>query len=60
MVFDSKKIFNFVTDDHFSLGGEKLLCLQWQKLTHRLSDYCVKNGGGSVAAATIDKFNIGV
>lgn len=24
MVFDSKKIFNFVTHDHFSLGGEKL------------------------------------
>ena len=22
MVFDSKKIYNFVADDHFSLGGE--------------------------------------
>lgn len=33
MVFDSKKIYNFVADDHFFLGGEIPLCLYQRKLT---------------------------
>ena len=55
-----KKYLTLSLINNFSLGEKSSLSVAMKANPLIIRLLCQKNGGGSVATATIDKFNIGV